>query len=106
MYLDVNRIFDDLFFYSWPRETTTSFVEDGDGYVCSLDIPGAKKDDISVTQEGYRVNVKWSRRGKEGSLALRAPTTTEETTAKYEDGVLTIRVKKREKEQGRKVKVE
>jgi HSP20 family protein len=100
-------------------------VEKGDAYVVKAEVPGVKKDDIQVTIEGNQVTiaaeVKRESEHKDGERLLRSeryfgavyrsfvlPVDLDEaaSTAKYEDGVLELKLAKRAESQARKLTIQ
>jgi HSP20 family protein len=89
-------------------------VDKGDKYAITLDLPGVKKEDISVSVEGARVSVsaesKTEKEAKDGERVLRAErfaaryarsfelpaeVSEEGAEAKFENGVLQLSLPKR-----------
>jgi HSP20 family protein len=126
----VGSLFDDLFsdFFNrggWqlsarPSELPSAVrarldvVDKGDKYLAILDLPGVRKDDISVTIEGARVSIsadsKGEKEAKNGekvlhteryassyarSFELPAEVTEEGADAAFENGVLRLTLPKR-----------
>ena len=107
-------------------QATDLDVEENDtGYSVKAEIPGVKKEDIRVEVDGNQVSisaeVKQEREVKEGERVLRSeryfgkvsrsfqlPVAVDEsrTTAKYEDGVLTLTLPKQAAPSSRRIAVE
>ncbi|MDA8310984.1 MAG: Hsp20/alpha crystallin family protein [Actinomycetota bacterium] len=84
--------------------------ETDDAYVVEVELPGVRKDDVTVSVEGRRLSVDAERRERERAGVLRRRSRTvghlhyeavmpgevdeENTTASLDDGVLTVRLGK------------
>jgi len=136
----LGSIFDQLFsdYFTrgnWPlasrsEELPTSVlarmdvIDKGDRYQVTVDLPGVKKEDISVTVEGARVSIaaesKSETETKEGdkvlhterfatsyarSFELPAEVTEEKADANYENGVLRLTLPKRAHVEGRRLTI-
>lgn len=99
-------------------------TEDDRAYVVRAEIPGVERDAIDVRVEGNRVTVsaevKQEQESKAGaamlcserdfgvtrrSFTLDNAVVESEVTAKYEDGILTVNLPKKEEKAGRKVAI-
>ena len=100
-------------------------AETDSGYVVHADIPGVRKDEIQVTIEGNQVNiaaeVKRTNEAKDGERVLRSeryagsvfrsfvlPVELDEAAseAKYDNGVLELKLAKKAPEAGRKLTIQ
>ena len=99
---DLARILDELL----PETSTpTSLCSDNE---LEIYLPGVIKESIEITPNGKILNIKAkTKKGKEFSIErwINREIDAEQTTAKYEDGVLTIKFKPKESKQS-KIKVE
>ncbi len=89
--------------------------EDEDNYYARFELPGVKKDEITVEVNNTVLTVKAGRRGKKKdqkdtfslsrSISLTQGIDTEKIKAKYEDGVLTVNLPKREDRKPRNIEL-
>ena len=108
-----------------PVSIKVDVTENDKGYVVHAEIPGVRKEDIHVTIEGNQISiaaeVKRETEKKEGERVLRSeryygssyrsfvlPTEIDETTseAKYDNGVLELKLAKKAVVAGRKLAVQ
>ena len=100
------------------------FKETDEEYVVKFDIPGVKKEEVSIEVESNRLTVSGERREEKeeknekhflsetyhGSFmrSFNLPTAVKEdkVDAKYSDGVLTIKIPKQEATKSKKVKIQ
>lgn len=96
--------------------------ETDDAYIIEVELPGIKRDDIDVEVQGRRVVVSGERKERERSGILRSKARVtgrfhyeavlpgdidaDKVEARYEDGVLTVRLPKPEHERTRSIKVQ
>ena len=86
--------------------------EDDNGLTISLDMPGFEKGQIQVLRRGDKVDVTASNR-KEGkgarsyakSFVISESLDSENADAKYDKGVLEIRLKYKEERKGRRIEI-
>lgn len=94
---DTMKIFDDLA-YSSNKATVTDYKAEADesGLSLSIDLPGVKLNDLSVTVTGREVKVSGKRRDRDFSYVYRISRDYDgdSSTASLEDGVLTLRFPK------------
>ncbi len=107
-----------------PVSIKVDVTENDKGYVVHAEIPGVRKEDIHVTIEGNQISiaaeVKRESEKKEGERVLRSeryygssyrsfvlPTEIDETTseAKYDNGVLELKLAKKAAVTGRKLAI-
>ncbi len=107
-----------------PVSIKVDVTENDKGYVVHAEIPGVRKEDIHVTIEGNQISiaaeVKRETEKKEGERVLRSeryygssyrsfvlPTEIDETTseAKYDNGVLELKLAKKAAVTGRKLAI-
>ncbi|MBQ5740210.1 MAG: Hsp20/alpha crystallin family protein [Oscillospiraceae bacterium] len=99
-------------FFSAPAPVFKTDIQDkGDHFLLESDLPGVKREDISIDVEGDRLSVRAERKSEEKDYlrcersygtysrsfdisAIKA----EEITASYENGVLTLKLPKKESE--------
>ncbi|MCU1494596.1 MAG: heat shock protein Hsp20 [Acidimicrobiaceae bacterium] len=95
--------------------------ETDDAYIVELDLPGVRRDDVSVELSGRRLEIRGERKEKERSGVLRARTRRvgqfsyeivlpgevdpEKVDAHMEDGTLVVRVPKVSAERPRRISV-
>lgn len=95
--------------------------ETPDAYLVEIDLAGVKRNDVEVTTDGRRLTVRGERKEKERTGFLRRRTRTvgsfffdvvmpgevvaDGVTAGMEDGVLTVRLPKPEREHSRRIPV-
>lgn len=89
--------------------------EDDDSYYARFELPGVKKAEITVEVNKSVLTVKASRRGKEDrqkdsfslnrSISLTQEIDAKKIKAKYEDGVLTVTLPKREDSKPRNIEL-
>lgn len=107
-----------------PSKPVMDIMEDDDNVITKIDLPGVKKEDIKInlTEDTLEVTAKYSeeeeveeanyirRERRYGEMSrmtiLPAKVKIEESTAKYEDGVLTITMPKLEKKESFTINVE
>lgn len=124
----LNRLFDASFygqnsdsFGSWAP--VLDALEDNDKYVVSVEVPGLKKEDISVVVHDGVLTVSGERKSekevKEGtvhrseriygkfsrSVSLPSAVRADAVTAAYKDGVLTVEVPKAEEAKPKSIEV-
>lgn len=105
-------------------EPSVDLRDDGDEFVLEVDLPGYGKDDIDVSVDGRAVTVRAEqeaseehdedrylrreRRHREASRRVTVPEAIDEAaaTATYDEGVLTVRLPKREGGDGTEIDVE
>ena len=132
MFEDVNRVFDDLVTRPFSlldplelRGPAVDVYETDAEVVIKAELPGVKKEDVQVHIEGdtltlrgeshetqeakedghYRREIRWGSFHRQ--VPLPVPVKQDEITAKYEDGILTIRAPKAlETTVGRKIDIE
>lgn len=103
----------------WPA---VDVIEDDKGYLLKMDLPGYKEDEINIEVKKRVLYIKGTA-GKESeeevkyllnertegaferSFPLPEDADSERVTAKFADGLLTIRTEKREEEQPVKIKI-
>ena len=112
---------------SWPDVTTTAFTpvadveETDDAYLVELEVPGIKRDDLDIEVSGRRLSVRGERKEKERvgvlrrreravgrfryELTLPSGIEEDEVEARLDDGVLTIRLPKPERERPRRIEI-
>lgn len=101
-----NSFFNNLKTYSGTYRDTDS------GLVVSLDLPGMKKDDISVEVESGYLMVsgkrKWGSETRAVERSYRLPEGLEaaKITAKYEDGVLEVTIPKMEEKKPKRILIQ
>jgi len=97
-------------FFSAPAPTFRTDIQDkGDHFLLESDLPGVKREDISIDVEGERLIVRAERRSEEkeylrcersyGSYERSfdvSAVKAEDITAAYDNGVLTIKLPKKE----------
>ncbi|MEM3400020.1 MAG: Hsp20/alpha crystallin family protein [Candidatus Micrarchaeia archaeon] len=106
------------------REPVLDLADTGDAIVAKIEMPGVRKEDIHVSVQGDRLEVKAERKEereeskgghyyKERSYAgfyrlipLPAEIDQRNVKAKYSDGVLEITMKKAKQEKGTEIKIE
>ena len=100
-----------------PRLSTShrsDWVEKGDHYLLSVDIPGVPIEDISIEVMDSTIKISGERRtlderGEymkfERTVALTSDIHKEDIAAHYENGVLTLALPKQNKEQARKINI-
>ena len=128
-----DRLFDESFdrFFSGAatsaeaRTPALDVAESGQAYTITLDLPGVAKDDIQVTIDGHQVTiaaeVKHDVERKEGertlhseryvgslfrSFTLPAEVDESASSAKYENGVLELRLARKAPQAGRKLSIQ
>jgi len=128
----INRLFEDAFPHKGDEEEDLSvcawrplvdIFDTNEGIAMQVDLPGVKKDDVSVevknnmlTIQGLRQvessvgDEKYYRRERtcgtfQRSFALRYPIAPESIKASFKNGVLTIHIPKPEEEKPKKVSV-
>jgi HSP20 family protein len=95
--------------------------ETDDSYVIDLELPGVKKDDVDISVAGRRVTISGQRKERERVGVLRRrerlvgsfrfeielPTELDEqsVTASLDDGVLNVRIPKRNDDRARRIQV-
>lgn len=108
-----------------PGQIKMDVKENGNAYTVSAEIPGVKKEDIHVTIDGgmvmVRAEVKQEDRQTEGDKVLRSeryygsvargislPQDIDQSQAKakYENGVLTLTLPKKQGSSGQKLRIE
>jgi HSP20 family protein len=84
------------------------FEEDKDGMTVSMDLPGVRPADVSVSHEGNTLSIEHTLRGKKGSqsFTVRSDYDVKACTAKLEHGVLELRVPKLTEAKPKKVSIE
>jgi len=112
---------------SWPDVTTTAFTpvadveETDDAYLVELEVPGIKRDDLDIEVSGRRLSVRGERKEKERvgvlrrreravgrfsyELTLPSGIEEDEVEARLDDGVLSIRLPKPERERPRRIEI-
>lgn len=112
---------------SWPDVTTTAFTpvadveETDDAYLVELEVPGIKRDDLDIEVSGRRLSVRGERKEKERvgvlrrreravgrfsyELTLPSGIEEDEVEARLDDGVLSIRLPKPERERPRRIEL-
>ena len=106
---------------SWTP--TVDVLEEPDAYVFSADLPGVSKENVEITFEDNILTIAGSREQREEtatgqyrrierrygrftrSFALPSQVDTAKVDAKFQDGVLVIRVPKAETAKARKIKI-
>lgn len=113
--------------FPWPDVTTTAFTpvadveETDDAYLVELEVPGIKRDDLDIEVSGRRLSVRGERKEKERvgvlrrreravgrfsyELTLPSGIEEDEVEARLDDGVLTIRLPKPERERPRRIEI-
>lgn len=111
----------------WPDMTTTAFTpvadveETDDAYLVELEVPGIKRDDLDIEVSGRRLSVRGERKEKERvgvlrrreravgrfsyELTLPGGIDENEVEAHLDDGVLSIRLPKPERERPRRIEI-
>ena len=107
-----------------PEKLIMDVMEDDENIIVKIDIPGVKKDDIKIdiTEDSLGVMAKFKRElevedvnyikreRKHGEanriIVLPAKIMMDETTAKFENGVLTVTLPKLEKKESFEIKVD
>lgn len=107
-----------------PEKLIMDVMEDDENIIVKIDIPGVKKDDIKIdiTEDSLGVMAKFKRElevedvnyikreRKHGEanriIVLPAKIIMDETTAKFENGVLTVTLPKLEKKESFEIKVD
>ena len=102
----------------------TDLVETEDGYRLHLDVPGLSKEDLNINYKDNQLTVSGERTSDRTdedeeyvrversfgqfyrAFTLPRTVNAEDITASYENGVLTIRVPKTEKEQSRQIEIQ
>jgi HSP20 family protein len=127
---DLDRIFGNVFEAPAPRATTLrrwlpamDVVEDGDSYVLRADLPGVSEDDVSIEVEDRVLTVSGERKSEHetstdgyrrverafGSfrraLTLPEGVDTDAVSARFDRGVLEIRIPKPEQRKPRKISI-
>jgi len=78
---------------NFSAEERWEFNKDGDTGVLEIDLPGVKKEDVSLEVGDGRLEIKWKKKGINRSRSFKlSPEYGEEVTAKMEDGILEIRM--------------
>lgn len=112
---------------SWPDVATTAFTpvadveETDDAYLVELEVPGIKRDDLDIEVSGRRLSVRGERKEKERvgvlrrreravgrfsyELTLPSGIEEDEVEARLDDGVLSIRLPKPERERPRRIEI-
>lgn len=111
--LDFNEIFEATFdrnpFFQKsnlpPPGARLDVRRDEEGRIYTLDLPGVRKENLSIEVVDGTLRVKWNRAGREnGEIDLAEDVDDENIDARLEDGVLTVKVVSR-KRSSRKVEV-
>lgn len=128
----INRLFEDAF----PRATAdeediaacawrpmVDIFEEDEGIVMQVDLPGVRKEDVSVEVKNNLLVIQGQRQSDSGvsddryfrrerscgtfqrSFSLRTPIAPESIKAAFKNGVLTIRIPKPEEERPKKISV-
>ncbi len=106
----------DLFnFAEYLFQPSDGLSEDDDNYYARFELPGVKKDEITVEVKSGVLTVKANRQGKKDSkkdvfsfsrsISLSQGIDTEKIKANYEDGVLTVTLAKREDHKPRNIEL-
>ena len=126
LYQRMGQLMDSAFDGLWPplgrgHAPAADLTETGDAYVAEVELPGVRKDDISVELAGrdLRVAGDYSREAADGRALRRARRSgrfeyqvtlpgqadADKITASLADGVLTVTVPKTETEKPRQIQV-
>jgi HSP20 family protein len=107
--------FDSLFASSFGESTPVDIHEDDKAVQLRFELPGARKEDISLEATGERLNVRATRRvglgpnsreqNFERSYRLGESLDASSVTASYENGVLLVSIPRKQSEQPRKIAV-
>lgn len=87
----------------WTESRTYKFLEKEKEYQISLEMAGTRKEDISISfleEKESSISIDWKKRGedkKSNKIFLVPLGDKEKVEAKYQDGVLTVKVPKVEK---------
>ena len=82
---------------------STQFVENPEGYVLKASLPGIAKEDTELHVEGKTLVLKAHSRYQNADLPEMADVGT--LTAKLENGLLTVTIKKRPETQPKKIEI-
>ena len=96
--LNMNRLLDDFFVDSYQPMARLYWDEHENHYEVQLNLAGFKKDKIKVTIDNNILKVSASQERKEYSRSLLMPeeSTPAGSSVSYEDGLLTIKINKKE----------
>lgn len=97
-------ILNDFLFSSRSQNFDYRISKSEHGHEISVDLPGVKKEDVEITPEADGIELKWKRNGKAYSYFVPLLNPSERSTAKLENGVLTISVPE-EKASKKKIEV-
>lgn len=116
MYINLlNSVFEDAFqtYTKTPtRSNEDTITETSDYFDIEIDIPGVTKEDIGISVEEDYLKITAQRKRADSVVSeytkqykLSPIINKDDITAKYENGVLTVKVGKKAKEKARKVSV-
>ncbi|MFP4158851.1 MAG: Hsp20/alpha crystallin family protein [Desulfosalsimonas sp.] len=128
----INRVFDDMFpatgeggedfgFFEW-RPSVDTYEKDG-AVMVKAELPGVKKDDVSIDVNNNVLSIKGERKDEENveennyyrrerfygkfqrAFTLPDNVDTEKIEATFKDGVLEVKVPKTEESKGKKIEI-
>ena len=99
--------------FSRPHLSADLF-EDDQNYYARVEVPGARKDEVSIRMEGGMLHIAYERKGGEDgdslaltrSFRLPGPVDTAQIKAKLEDGLLTVTLPRHEDAKPRAIAIE
>lgn len=76
-------------------------------YNITIELPGAKRENINleITEQGFCLNAKGENLKYSGCWSLAHKVNLEKTEAKFENGLLTIKIGLKEPAKGKKIKI-
>lgn len=99
---------------SGPARMAADIFEDDQNYFVRVEMPGARKEDVSVRLEGGVLQIAFQRQEGENEASvslsrhfrLPGPVAVEQVAAKLEDGILTVTLPRHEAARPRAIAVE
>lgn len=109
----LTSILEDVFQTHYTKkDNEDNITETTDSFDIEIDIPGVTKEDINISIESEHLKIIAQRKRGDSVVSdytkkykLSSVINKDDITAKYENGVLTVKVGKKEKEKARKISV-